>query len=229
MPLKTRKGFPPGGWIYFQPETGWRAPFPLADDFKQTVDKIIAHRSLNPRFNLSTDWETVANQLDNFTCARLKQNEQYCDGVKKNFSRHQGKSSTSSGKNAGLAVVKALAGGGMILSDWLGEGGVPVPVQQAQARANVCLSCPHNTKGGFLVSKITKPIAMAIHSQLKLKHDMALKLEGEENLQTCNICICNLRLKPWVPTKHLMEHTSEEVLNEFPEECWVKKELSCVS
>lgn len=225
MPLKTREGFPPGGWQYFQPETGWRPPYPLADTFNQTVDRIIKHRQSNPRFNLPTDWEIVSNQLDVFTCARLRNNPQYCDGVKKNYLRPPAIQS-SSRRNAGLAGVRALAGGARILTDWLGSGARPVEREQAQARANICLSCPNNTKGGFLVSKITKSVAMAVREQLKLKHEMDMTLEKENQLETCSICLCNLRLKPWVPTETLKEHTSQEVLKEFPEWCWVKKEIS---
>lgn len=74
MPFRliTTTKFPPQGWVYYQPETGWRTPAPLETGFAATRDQIIAMRSKNPAFPLSTKPEIVEWELENFTCLRLK-------------------------------------------------------------------------------------------------------------------------------------------------------------
>jgi len=76
--LIDRNKFPPGGWVFRQPETNWTAPTPMASNFLDTVKQIIAHRNLNPGFPYSTVAETVGWELENYTCLRLKNNPQYC-------------------------------------------------------------------------------------------------------------------------------------------------------
>lgn len=69
--ISTAK-FPPKGWIYYQSETGWRSPKPMETGFAATRDQIIAMRSKNPAFPLSTKPDIVEWELENFTCLRLK-------------------------------------------------------------------------------------------------------------------------------------------------------------
>ncbi|HEX9145907.1 MAG TPA: hypothetical protein VGA09_16675 [Candidatus Binatia bacterium] len=66
---------PPGGWVYFQSQTGWSLPTPIASTFDQSVILIIRHRLANPaitaRHNLATTKDAVAAELVSFTRARL--------------------------------------------------------------------------------------------------------------------------------------------------------------
>lgn len=66
---------PPGGWQFFQAQTGWSAPTPIASTFDQTVVLIIKHRLANPaivgKHNLRTDRDGVAAELLAFNKARL--------------------------------------------------------------------------------------------------------------------------------------------------------------
>lgn len=112
--------------------------------------------------------------------------------------------------------------------DWLGEGGEPVPLEQAQARADVCTGrltgnpCKFNYQGSWLWSMIT---SMAIRSQMTLRHIMNLKLEGEDTLRTCEVCGCPLKLKVHVPFKHIYRHTTPDHFSKFPDFCWKRIEL----
>lgn len=110
-----------------------------------------------------------------------------------------------------------------ILHDWLGEGCNPVPIEQAQARADVCLKCPNNYQGSWMWNLAT---SMAIASQMKLRDLMAIKVNGEERLRVCTVCGCKVQLKIHVPIKHIYSHTSDEMVNRFPDFCWIRKEIT---
>lgn len=234
MPLKTRSQFPPGGWQFFDARLKWNAPTPLASTFDQTVAQIIAIRQNNKgrHPDLSTDYNAVAEQLDKYTCTRLGNDAHWCMGIQKKTFTSKAESSMEinpkskdpwSSALARLVGVKRIAGGARILSDWLGSGGIPVSQHDAQSRADICLQCPKNTAGGFVASRITKPIADAIHEQLRVKHDLGLKVNRENELLTCAVCYCNLPLKVFTPMEFILKHTTDDVMNEFPENCWIKK------
>lgn len=108
-----------------------------------------------------------------------------------------------------------------ILTDWLGEGGTPVLISHAQARANVCLECPHNYKGRWLYSVA---VITAIKSQSKLRETLKIHVDGESDLHICDLCGCYLKLKVHVPFHHIHAHTSDEQFAKFPEWCWQKTE-----
>jgi hypothetical protein len=62
---------PTGGWQYYQPETGWSLPSPLNHSFSSAVSMIVKHRMANPVLAARSGPETVANDLVEFTAARL--------------------------------------------------------------------------------------------------------------------------------------------------------------
>lgn len=70
--LRDRNMFPPGGWQFYQPQTGWKIPTPTGQSFVKSVDLIIQHRLNNPALGLSTDVIAVSDELDRFTCLRLE-------------------------------------------------------------------------------------------------------------------------------------------------------------
>lgn len=127
-----------------------------------------------------------------------------------------------------------MADGLQILKDWLGEGAVPIPTNQAQARADVCTKgfrdkdgnpapCPFNTAG----FKPIAAIAEIIRQQVEKKRELKLTVVGEDSLHTCDICWCHLPLKIHVPLKYIMENTPEPMLEKFRQDqpaCWIVKE-----
>jgi len=226
MPLLKTQGFPPGGWLFFQPQTNWNAPFPLSDTFDQTVDRIIEMRQRNPRFGLSTEWSKVAEELDRFTCLRLPNNPEWVENAEIKKKVHRPRSGMFRGVAEHVAGISKLAGGARIINEWLGAGGRPVSQELAQKRTNVCNQCPMNTHGGFVVSKITRSMAEAIKEQLRTKSELALSTAGEDKLGTCKVCLCHLPLAVWCPIEHIRSYTSQALLKEFPEWCWKRQELS---
>ena len=110
-----------------------------------------------------------------------------------------------------------------VRKSWFGAGGEPVSPELAQARANVCLKCPMNYKGDWLWNMATQ---MAINAQSQLRSIMKLKVEGEEDLKTCEACGCVTRLKVFVPITHIYRHTSTEQLTKYAADCWIRKEIN---
>lgn len=104
-------------------------------------------------------------------------------------------------------------------SAWLGDGGKPVPQQEAQQRANICLRCPLNKDKG-LSHLIAEGAASIVHRQMEIKHRLRLHVEGEQNLHICDACDCVMNLKVWVPMKHILDNTDTKDLHE---NCWIRK------
>jgi hypothetical protein len=119
-----------------------------------------------------------------------------------------------------------------IRHEWLGEGGEAVPIEQAQARADICTGrlsgkpCPNNYQGSWLYNVVT---AIVINSQLELRRAMSINVEGEESLKVCEVCGCRLQLKVHVPFRHIYRHTTPEQLSKYPDFCWQQKELKQIT
>lgn len=62
---------PPGGWEFYQPELGWKAPNPVQDPFWKLVDMVIALRKNNPRFQLPTSPEIVSLEIQAYNCPKV--------------------------------------------------------------------------------------------------------------------------------------------------------------
>jgi hypothetical protein len=63
--LKTRALFPPGGFQFVDPQTGWQAPRNLG--FSRAVDAIVKHRKAK-----DADRQLIEDELDEQNCARLR-------------------------------------------------------------------------------------------------------------------------------------------------------------
>lgn len=117
-----------------------------------------------------------------------------------------------------------------VLIDWLGEGGIPVSKDMAEHRASICISgfdggkpCPRNRSPKWW-EFAKEPIAEAILGTLEAKNAMDLHVSVEDDLHMCDVCGCCLPLKVWVPIHHVIKHSTEAQLAEFPAHCWIKKE-----
>ena len=119
-----------------------------------------------------------------------------------------------------IDIAKKYYAGFIILTDWIGTGGHTVPREAAQARANVCLKCPHSATT-LLFSGAS---AEAMKVALEIKKSAELRVEGEKSLGSCDICLCKINLKVWVPIFHILAGSNEEEISKFPAECWIKTE-----
>jgi hypothetical protein len=231
--LKSRSVMPPQGWVYREGKTGWAAPHPLSKSFDTQVQTIMSHRAANPAFALSKDKESCEKALEDYTCHRLGNDPNFVDpadaeaiqDVKKNLAVKP-----SLGQRFATAVEHVVHGverivndakGAAILTDWLGSGLEPVDTAYAKRRAETCAKCPKNVP----IKGIETAVAKAITEQESVREKIGAKLpsETEDKLQSCEVCGCYLKLKVWVPEKHLKEHTDVE---EFPANCWLVDELT---
>src|SRR5260221_12430720 len=119
--------------------------------------------------------------------------------------------------------LRQTKNGAAILDDWLGDGGLPVSLPQAEARAFICKSCPLNVSPNWWHKFFMDPIARAICQTISIKNQIELKLSSEEEVHMCKGCGCAIKLKVHVPIKHIKAHHKPE--HKYDERCWVTKEI----
>lgn len=231
MRIKRDVKFPPGGWIFLEPSTGWRAPYPMAHDRYQTAREIAKHRRSNPHKKLNPSEDAALADLETFTCHRIKNDPNYCEGgaEKKTPAPYSGAQQKRKALRERLA---ALVVGAETVRDWFGDGMMPVPFGTALDRSRICEGCPKNQKGDWL-NRLTGPIANAVMAHLKAKTMLNLELLNEEQLGTCAACECQLVLKVWVPPENIdMSPETMARLHrktpEYPFDCWILSEKEAV-
>lgn len=224
--LKSRDQFPPAGFQFLQPETGWEAPF--NQSFDVTVKAIMAHRKANPalakRSNWALDYNSIANELDAFNDARCRAHgwlhfvSQEASPVPfwQPHSEKQGPAVGAGGRSRIVAGVRTLL-------DWLGSGGRPVNRELAEKRAEVCSGCPMNGKGDW-TRFFTVPASQKIKTQLEIKNELKLETPSDEKLGVCEACLCPLKLKVWTPIKHILKEMDEATTSKLDGRCWIPKE-----
>jgi hypothetical protein len=121
-----------------------------------------------------------------------------------------------------LDKASRMIHGVRVLSDWIGDGGIVVAQEDAQKRADVCISCPLNQKSNTVSDKV----AANIKRQRELKSQLELRVTGEKSLYTCQACLCNLPLKVWIPTQNLKLGENKETLSKYDANCWMRKEIA---
>jgi hypothetical protein len=70
-------------------------------------------------------------------------------------------------------------------------------------------------------------VAFAVKQQMRLKHEMNLRVNGEEDLRVCSACLCLNSMKVHVPLKFILEYTEPDVMDAFHKEeptCWILTE-----
>lgn len=227
MMLKSRLNFPPGGFTFYQAETGWQAPQWLT--FDATVQNIIIHRRANSRFaHLSIDPGVVANELDAYNAARLKD----LPGGAAYITQGDGPPSFRTPRLprqsprvvAAEGVRKTMAGVGTILS-WLGDGLEPVAQETANARAEICVGCDRNTRSEG-IHRALNTVGDILHSIAQAKAQMKLATPSDEKLESCAACGCVLQTKVWVPAEHIKKGITPEVESKLSPQCWIRPLLS---
>jgi hypothetical protein len=182
-----------------------------------SVDAIRKHRLANPaicaRHKLSTDPGTIENELVAFNQARGALPPPVAPVF---FSPHQ--SRLPGRVVAAAAHIKRAAQGTSIVLDWLTSGGKPVAQELAEARAKICVACPHNVPGDWYT---TAP-AELIRATLSARSDLKLETPYDDKLQSCEVCRCLLKLKSFCPLDHILKGTKPEIMEEFPPACWIK-------
>lgn len=218
----SRSQFPPNGWQFYQPSTGWSAPTPKASTFDQTVQLIIKHRLANPaqtaRNNLAIDPVSVGNELENFTRARLGMPPM---GVNAVDPKALAPRPLPQGVAAAVAAAGKMADGVALLLDWLPDG-VAVQKSLSERRGGVCATCPQNSDKAF-GSWFTEPVSARLKKMVEARIDLDLTTPYDDKLGVCGVCLCPMKLKVHVPLDFILAHTKPATMAEFPEHCWIKR------
>lgn len=204
----TRLGeMPPGGFVYMVPETKvtipvGRGPFTCLDDLQKAVnDHYLANRLLPP--------PNLRALVEDSVCRRL--GPHWCE--------------TSHGvawtKNAGMPMfsVAALKQFTHTIMSWARDGDPPVPLEQVEQRANVCLSCPMHGYPTDCGSCATAEIVATVGSFL-----VGTRIPADTHLKACKVCACMLRVKVRAPLAAIRRHMPKAQLEALPPACWINVE-----
>lgn len=112
-------------------------------------------------------------------------------------------------------AAKIPEGSGHV-ADMFGPEGIVEDYSISQKRANICLKCPRNNTGVTL----TSPLVPMIKKFLEWKWKRDLTVVGEENLGSCDVCGCELKLQVLVPQKRIVEYLTEDERTKSPFHCW---------
>lgn len=224
MQMKSRHNHPPGGWMFYQPETGWTAP--AWQSFDSLVALVVQHRKANAgRFpQLSQDRGTVETEVDAYNAERMKSIDGGMAFVADGGSAPPGfPTSHLPRQSVGQLVAgvkNAIAGIGLWM-EWFGDD--PVSQELATVRASTCLRCPLNIRGDILqrFNAATGKQLLEIFAGMK-KQNMATAFDDQ--LGVCGACDCPLKAKVWAPIDLINKHLRPEAREKLWAECWMCKE-----
>lgn len=252
MRLTTTREWPPEGWSYMDPKTGYREPAPMSNNFDTVAKGIQRARANNPAHYPAAQRtnEAARNALTTYTVLRLirrglwdrviieEGDEAVLSAagvdsatVKKKLNQQSqltevvGDARPAESGNRGgiLRQTKQLAGGVALLRDWTGTGS-PVSPELANKRAAVCVECPLNNRDPNWIDKLTTETSEAVRSQMELKLKLNLATHSDEQLGVCDACLCPMKLKVWVPIKFIQKHTEDETYWALHPKCWILAE-----
>lgn len=218
--LKNHWQSPIGGFHFTQPETG--AEF-QDWGFDFIVNKIIAHRQQNPRFNLPIDRPSVEAEVDRHNAElmmRILGGELYIindgGGGAPNFPVP---------RPSRLLSVAGLSKLGSGIGAWseMFQGGQPVEPALAAKRAEVCASCPQNQKGD-LSSWFTGAAANHIKGWYEALQGHKMVTPSDDQLNVCVACLCPLKAVVHFPIEIKLKHLTADARAKLDPHCWILSE-----
>lgn len=228
--LKSRERQIPNGFVFYVPETKFRTP--RFASFSSIVQSVINHRKANPvlaqKHNWSTDYETVANEVDSFNaavCERMGWTD-YIAAANAGPPAPKFKALSPLDEKQISAVAKKIKKvwqGVKSLNDWIDSQEPAVEPVLSEARAAVCVACPMNGEGG-LESWFTKPASDAIRKQFGKLESRKLSTSLDDKLNVCTACLCPLKLLVQTPLKYKLAHMDNETRKSLHPACWVLSE-----
>jgi len=228
--LKNRQNQIPNGFKYRQAETGWT---PSAwSSFETIVLAVMAHRRGNPALARKHQWaldhNTIAAEVDSYNAA-LCEAHGWTDFIlpppsEAPLPKFKALSSFT-GKQLSVAADKAkkVWQGVRSLNDWMDSKEPAVDSALSQKRAEVCVKCPVNGKGG-LEDWFTKPASEIIKRQFEKLSERNLKTTVDDKLNVCTACLCPLKLLVHVPLDFKLAHMGPETRKALDGGCWILAE-----
>lgn len=197
MKLKNLLLAPPGGWKYFQTETGfWMS----AITFETLLRRVSAHRNNNNLPQVNPPFETLAAEIENAICQRLTLKEQgrKCQtGIRYKDNVHFSE------------VVDFFKSNVAFFA----SGKEQVDVTEAERRASICSTCPLNVAvvGCAVCQKAIKEYRDRVAGLRPTSKDAQIK--------ACGVCGCDLKTIVHFPHETLREKSDHN----FPDWCWQKR------
>lgn len=231
MRLLNPLGRLPGGWRYEQFDANskllhkWSGDF---DPWEMFLAKVMNFRVANQLSRPNID--LVEQDVEEYLAREFGGDPRYftSDPSQKKTSFRARFQSRSLAKLADIS--RKLLTGEEIIREWFGDGLKPVSQEVAQNRADICLGsnggvpCPHNNPGW----KPVEAIAEIIRSWSSKKNDMTLAVTGEDKLHSCDVCLCDLKTKVFVPMETISERTPQAMFDKFaseaPSNCWMRQQ-----
>lgn len=230
--LVSRSKQVPFGFKFHQPQTGWRSrPF---SSFDRIVQDLIRHRISNPaitsKFNLPTDYDNVANEVDEYNALRCEKMRWY--------EYIEGRTPLPAGGQAAVipfqerpqrprrqGVFGKVAAGALVLVEWVKSKEEAVPKEKSAARAQICARCTLNEQGDWS-SFFTVAVSEKIREELQRARAWDLTTEFDEKLKVCSACSCPLPLKVHIPIDRILSRIPEESKADLDPDCWILAEAN---
>lgn len=223
MTTFSRSEFPPQGWTYHQPETGWHAPMPMVYSFDRQVQEIIKMRRLNPAMMLRHKWSVdprvVGDELERYTRLRC--------GWPMPIPYQPSAMPILPGIGP-LTVnttsdIKRLAMGAGMLMAWNDSTDPAVDSATANARAVTCEACPRN-RIDKLDDWLKVPIVSALKKRLaRLTNAMDLKTPSDARLGLCEACSVPNAIFVHEPMAWIEKKLKPEYRADLDPNCWITK------
>ena len=212
----------PNGFVFWQPETKWApTPFSSLDSITQ---QLIKHRQGRPdlvaKYGWSLDPAQVYQEVMAFNVAKCLQMG-WTDYLLMGGSESAVPFPTP--QPSPLRRARNVAGGAEILVEWIKDGAPTVAPELANARAEVCVACPLNGKGGW-EAYFTVPVSNAIRRELERKRTMKLETPSDDKLGVCEACLCPLQLKIFLPIESIARKMAAAQFDALAPGCWIRSE-----
>ena len=205
----------PGGYKFYQPETGWN---PSAwSSFDSIVQQVISHRKGNPALaaTRATDVPSVESEVDAFNaliCEKMGWGQYIAGG--------EAAPPKSPPPPSLFNRVKRVAAGADTVVTWIQSGAEAVSDTLSNHRAEICAGCPQNLKAA-LSDIFTVGASEAIRAALNKRKEMNLSTLHDENLGVCDACSCPLKLKVHMPIASIITKIPAEARARLDPRCWI--------
>jgi len=210
--------FPPGGWQFTQPQTGWSNPSPMGTTFDGTVAKIYEMRRKNPaiclRHKLPMDMPSIAKELDLYTRRRIGMPMPTPPAPTTAIGGF------SSPILSNIMDIKKLAIGAGLLMEWNSSGAGKVSEFESNARAKVCAECRLNSLPNY-EHWLKVPVAGSLTARTEQLKALKLVTSHDAKLGLCDATYCPTSYLVHAPRPILDKRIGPKVRPNLDAKCWI--------
>lgn len=194
---------PPGGWVYTEPSTGITFQHYSHNEW---LNKIREHRLAN-EIPITADWK---EELEDELC---RNNPDWFPTICRRIGAKSGP------RRLSFAATMSFL---QMLGKWVAGGAPYVDQQEAEERAAICSTCPHNVHSEFGCGACETQIRNII-STIGGHRSTSL----DDKLFSCGICSCQLKSSVWFPVELQKSNLTNEMVAEFKaiDYCWKGRDL----